>query len=147
MTDATGINGREIISALSENPKTSKKVYSMSQRQKPSTSHQTLDIQHSTLDLQSSSTDMTEQLTDVEASYLFFCAYNTKGSEQENVDANVPMLSNLPEVLGKTGAEKRFNRVILTAGLKQLRVQWRRPENLMEGSDPPLRADDRPSNF
>lgn len=51
--------------------------------------------------------DMTEQLTGIEADYLFFCAYNAKGWEQGNVDANVPMFSNLLEALGKTGAEKK----------------------------------------
>lgn len=72
---------------------------------------------------------MAEQLRGIEAECIYFCAYIAKGSEQENVDANTPMLSNLLEALAKTGAEKLLKRVILTAGLKQYGVQFGRPKN------------------
>jgi nucleoside-diphosphate-sugar epimerase len=94
-----------------------------------------------------SASDMAEQLKGIESDYIFFCAYIAKGSEQENVDANVPMLANLLEALAKTGAEKKLKRVILTAGLKQYGVQFGRLKNPMEETDPPLRAHDRPPNF
>jgi hypothetical protein len=109
--------------------------------------HQTSNIQHSTLDLQPSASDMAEQLKIIEADYLFSCAYIAKDSEQENVHANGPMVSNLPEALEKTGAEKKLKRVILTAGLKNYGVQFGRPKNPMKETDPQLRSDDRPPNF
>jgi nucleoside-diphosphate-sugar epimerase len=142
-----GITGRAIVGALSKDPKTWTKVYSMSRRQKPESQHQTSNIQHSTLDLMSSASDMAKQLKGIEAEYIFFCAYIAKGSEQGNVDANVPMLANLLEALAKTGAEKKLKRVILTAGLKQYGVQFGRPKNPMEETDPELRGKDRPPNF
>ncbi|ERF75836.1 hypothetical protein EPUS_01202 [Endocarpon pusillum Z07020] len=108
----------------------------MSQRQQLSTGPQTSNIPQSTLYLQSSSMDTTEQLTDVEADYLFFCAYDAKGWEQENVDVNVPMFSNLLEVLGNTGAEKKTQRRYPYSRIKQVGVQWQRPQNSMDKSDP-----------
>jgi hypothetical protein len=99
VTGATAISIRAIIEASSKDPKTWTKVSSMSWRQNPSSQHQTTNIQHSTLDLQSSASDMAEQPKGIEADYLFFCAYIAKDFEVENVDANVPMVSNLLEAL------------------------------------------------
>lgn len=147
VTRATGINGREIIAALSKDPETWTRVYSMSRRRKPSVSHQTSNIEHSILDLQSSASHMTEQLKDIEADCLFFCTYIAKDSEDENYDANIPMLSNLLEALANTRAENKFKRVILTTGLKQYSVQFGRPQNPMEETDPLPRSDGRPLNF
>jgi aspartate-semialdehyde dehydrogenase len=86
VTGATGILGREIVTALGHDPKWTK-VHALSHSQKgkfpPS-------VQHDTIDLLSSAQNISKQLKSqkVDGEFLFFAAYMAKSSEQENCDVN-----------------------------------------------------------
>ena len=80
-----GILGREIVHALGKNSKQWHTVYAFSRSKKeqyPS------NVQHNFIDLTSDAKAMAQQLKGVEAEYVFFAAYLSKQSEQENWDVN-----------------------------------------------------------
>lgn len=82
---STGILGREIVTALGNDPATWQVVHALSRSQKekypPS-------VRHDTIDLTGDAEEMAKQLQGVEAEYVFFAAYLQKDSEQENWDVN-----------------------------------------------------------
>ncbi|KAI4142537.1 MAG: hypothetical protein L6R39_004898, partial [Caloplaca ligustica] len=144
VTGATGILGREIVTALGNDPATWQVVHALSRSQKekypPS-------VRHDTIDLTGDAEEMAKQLQGVEAEYVFFAAYLQKDSEQENWDVNGAMLRNFLEALEITGAAKKLKRVLLTTGAKQYGVHLGPPKQPMEESDPWIEGPDRPPNF
>lgn len=86
VTGATGILGREIVSALGRDPKWTK-IHALSRTQKdkypPS-------VQHDHIDLTGSAEEIAKQLKEqgVEGEYLFFAAYLAKDDEREASDVN-----------------------------------------------------------
>ncbi|KAI9724977.1 MAG: hypothetical protein M1812_000253 [Candelaria pacifica] len=144
VTGATGILGREIVSALGKDPKQWHTVHALSRSQKEKYSQ---NVQHTSIDLTSSARDMAEQLAGVEAEYVFFAAYLQKDTEQENWDVNGAMLRNVLEALKITGGEKNIKRIILTIGAKYYGVHLGAPKNPMEESDPRVDQAGRPPNF
>jgi len=144
VTGATGILGREIISALAKDSKTWQSVYALSRSQKekyPPT------VKHDHIDLTANAQTMAQQLKGVEAEYLFFAAYLQKDTEQENWDVNGAMLRNFLDALEITGASKKLKRVILTTGAKQYGVHLGEVKVPMEESDPWIDGPGRPPNF
>lgn len=86
VTGATGILGREIVAALSQDSQWTK-IHALSRSQKdkypPS-------VQHDKIDLTASAQDIATQLKNqgVEGEYLFFAAYLAKDDEGEASDVN-----------------------------------------------------------
>jgi len=100
---------------------------------------------------------MAKQLQGVEAEYVFFAAYMSKGSDHEDWDVNGmqcldppasdehrlsahgilgAMLSSYLAALAKTGAIKKVKRIILTTGVKQYGLHLGAIKNPMQDSDP-----------
>jgi hypothetical protein len=86
VTGATGILGKEIVSALGRDPQWTK-IHALSRTQKdkypPS-------VQHAHIDLTASAQELAKQLReqDVRGEYLFFAAYLAKDDEGEAADVN-----------------------------------------------------------
>lgn len=140
-----GINGREIIHALSADPTTWPTVHAFSRSQRePYPPH----IHHDTVDLLSSADVIAKQLSAIGISgdkgvdVVFFTAYLQKGDEAEMARTNGSMLRNFLEALRITGAEKALKRVVLTTGAKQYGVHLGPVKNPMEEEDPWLENGD-----
>ncbi|KAI9797965.1 MAG: hypothetical protein M1833_005021 [Piccolia ochrophora] len=144
VTGATGILGREIVSALGKDPKTWTTVHALSRSAKET---YPANVKHDAVDLTGSAEDLAKQLEGVEAEYLFFAAYLQKDTDEEDWDANGAMLENFLNALALTGAEAKLKRVVLTTGAKQYGVHLGAPKNPMEESDPWVDGPDRPLNF
>jgi thioester reductase-like protein len=86
VTGATGILGREIVTALSRDSKWTK-IHALSRSQKDEYGPT---VQHDHIDLMSSAEDIAKQLKEqnVEGEYLFFAAYMAKPDEKEASDVN-----------------------------------------------------------
>ena len=144
VTGATGILGREIVSALGKDTKQWSKVYALSRSQKiewPS------NVEHKHLDLQASAKDMAKELEGVKPEYIFFAAYLAQDTEEDATKVNGAMLENFLDALEITGASKTLKRVILTTGAKQYGVHLGNVKQPMEESDSWLTDSDRPPNF
>lgn len=144
VTGATGILGREIVTALSEDKKTWSTVYALSRSQKlewPS------NVKQQQLDLQASAKDMAKELGDIKPEYIFFTAYLAQDTEEKATQVNGAMLENFLNALEISGASKSVKRVILTTGAKQYGVHFGVPKQPMEESDRWLSDPERPPNF
>ncbi|KAI9756105.1 MAG: hypothetical protein M4579_003992 [Chaenotheca gracillima] len=163
VTGATGILGREIVSALSKDSRW-KTVHALSRSQKEKYASK---VKHDTIDLTGDAKQMAKQLEGVEAEYVFFTAYLAKDDEGEacKVNGTKPrergrrnmkkitdapsgaMLQNFLDALTITGADKKMKRLILTTGAKQYGVHLGPPKNPMEETDPRFEGPNRPPNF
>ena len=144
VTGATGILGREIVQALSKDPKQWQTVHAISRSKKdqyPS------NVKHDTIDLTGDAKEMAKQLQGVKAEYIFFTAYLQKDTDEENWDVNGDMLQNFLDALDITGTSKEVKRIVLTTGAKQYGVHLGACKNPMEESDPWVEGEGRLPNF
>jgi len=138
------MNGLAIVKELGKDTKTWTKVYAMSRSKKYNFPK---NVEFSHIDLQGSVKDMAEQIKGIEVTHVFFAAYLAKDDEGEAAEVNNAMLQNFMQALEMTGAEKKLQRVVLTAGAKQYGLHLGQVKNPMEESDPWVEGEGRPPNF
>ena len=144
VTGATGILGRAIVEALSQDKQKWTTIYALSRSQKLEWPD---NVTQKQLDLQSSAKDMAKELGDIRPDYIFFTAYFAQETEKEATKVNGAMLENFLDALKLSGASTKVRRVILTTGAKQYGVHFGIPKMPMEESDQWLADSDRPPNF
>ncbi|KZW01957.1 NAD(P)-binding protein [Exidia glandulosa HHB12029] len=144
VTGATGILGREIVTALAADTQKWGTIHALSRSKKDECP---ANVVHNHIDLTAGAEEMAKQLKDVDGEYVFFAAYLQQDSEEESTRVNGDMLDNFLKALLINGTASKLKRIILVTGAKQYGVHLGRPKNPMHESDPWLPEPPNPPNF
>ncbi|KAJ4318875.1 hypothetical protein N0V94_004205 [Neodidymelliopsis sp. IMI 364377] len=144
VTGATGILGKEIVKALSQDEKQWNKIYALSRSK---ADQYPKHVEHAHLDLTGSANDMAKELSHIDADYIFFAAYLADDDPEEATRINGEMLENFLKSFVVNGKTDKLKRIILVCGLKQYGVHLGSPKQPMEETDPWLPEPPFPSNF